>query len=265
MVDPNVKLDKSNLRAYRLWEPAGTYTIDDYYDTRATLGGPIFATSRGSSPPSSQGKSNRRPQRRLGGRRLRHDGQPLRPKAQLADRRQPPPRRRGHTAKRRSSPRRTCTRRSRPSWRPTSTSRCSRRTTTGTWPPRRCSTSGPVLETRPGHGFAHRQHGRVPAGRHLSGPAPQPRRDLLVQRPQGEVHPGRRGAVAFASDFIRGATSSSSASSTTREAASGTRPIQLPVEAAAEPGLHGPLLGVPLPDHSAPHLRGRRPRRGRRS
>ena len=42
LVDPNVKLDQSNLWDYRLWDPAGEYTIDEYYDTRATLGGPIL-------------------------------------------------------------------------------------------------------------------------------------------------------------------------------------------------------------------------------
>ncbi len=41
LVDPNVKLDSSKLWDYRLWDPAGEYTIDDYYDLRATLGGPI--------------------------------------------------------------------------------------------------------------------------------------------------------------------------------------------------------------------------------
>lgn len=39
----NVKLDESKLYSYRLWNPAGTYTVDDYYDARATLGGPILA------------------------------------------------------------------------------------------------------------------------------------------------------------------------------------------------------------------------------
>ena len=38
----NVTLDQSKLYSYRLWDPAGTYTIDDYYDARATLGGPIL-------------------------------------------------------------------------------------------------------------------------------------------------------------------------------------------------------------------------------
>ena len=38
----NVTLDQSKLYSYRLWDPAGTYTVDDYYDTRATLGGPIL-------------------------------------------------------------------------------------------------------------------------------------------------------------------------------------------------------------------------------
>lgn len=42
LVDPNVKLDMSNLWDYRLHDPAGEYTIDQYYDTRATLGGPIL-------------------------------------------------------------------------------------------------------------------------------------------------------------------------------------------------------------------------------
>jgi hypothetical protein len=42
LVDPNVKLDTSNLYSYRLWDPAGEYTIDEYYDARATLGGPIL-------------------------------------------------------------------------------------------------------------------------------------------------------------------------------------------------------------------------------
>lgn len=41
LVNPNVRLDTSNLPAYRLWNPAGRYTIDNYYDTRGTLGGPI--------------------------------------------------------------------------------------------------------------------------------------------------------------------------------------------------------------------------------
>ncbi len=42
LVDPNVELDPSTLYGYRLWDPAGQYTIDDYYDVRATLGGPIL-------------------------------------------------------------------------------------------------------------------------------------------------------------------------------------------------------------------------------
>jgi hypothetical protein len=42
LVDPNIKLDSSKLYSYRLWNPAGEYTIDDYYDARATLGGPIL-------------------------------------------------------------------------------------------------------------------------------------------------------------------------------------------------------------------------------
>ena len=41
MVDPNVQLDMENLWDYRLWDPAGEYTVDQYYDLRATLGGPI--------------------------------------------------------------------------------------------------------------------------------------------------------------------------------------------------------------------------------
>jgi hypothetical protein len=41
LVDPNINLDTSNLPDYRLWDPAGEYTIDDYYDVRLTLGGPI--------------------------------------------------------------------------------------------------------------------------------------------------------------------------------------------------------------------------------
>ena len=41
LVDPNVELDTSKLYSYRLWDPAGEYTIDDYYDARATIGGPI--------------------------------------------------------------------------------------------------------------------------------------------------------------------------------------------------------------------------------
>jgi len=43
LVDPNVELDPSELRDYRLWDPAGEYTIDDYYDLRGTLGGPIIS------------------------------------------------------------------------------------------------------------------------------------------------------------------------------------------------------------------------------
>lgn len=42
LVDPNVTLDRSNLFSYRLWDPAGEYTIDQYYDARGTLGGPII-------------------------------------------------------------------------------------------------------------------------------------------------------------------------------------------------------------------------------
>jgi outer membrane receptor protein involved in Fe transport len=42
LVDPNVELDPEELHDYRLWDPAGHYTVDDYYDTRATLGGPII-------------------------------------------------------------------------------------------------------------------------------------------------------------------------------------------------------------------------------
>jgi len=41
MVDPNIKLDDSELWDYRLWDPAGEYTVDEYYDARATLAGPV--------------------------------------------------------------------------------------------------------------------------------------------------------------------------------------------------------------------------------
>lgn len=41
LVDPNITLEESELWDYRLWDPAGEYTIDDYYDLRATVGGPI--------------------------------------------------------------------------------------------------------------------------------------------------------------------------------------------------------------------------------
>ena len=41
MVDPNVELDPADLWDYRLWDPAGRYTVDEYYDVRATIGGPI--------------------------------------------------------------------------------------------------------------------------------------------------------------------------------------------------------------------------------
>jgi len=41
LVDPNVEIDTEALPDYILWEPAGRYTIDDYYDVRGTLGGPI--------------------------------------------------------------------------------------------------------------------------------------------------------------------------------------------------------------------------------
>ena len=42
LVDPNITLDESELWDYRLWDPAGEYTIDDYYDLRASVGGPII-------------------------------------------------------------------------------------------------------------------------------------------------------------------------------------------------------------------------------
>ncbi len=42
LVDPNIKLDPDELYDYRLWDPAGEYTVDSYYDLRATLGGPII-------------------------------------------------------------------------------------------------------------------------------------------------------------------------------------------------------------------------------
>jgi hypothetical protein len=41
LVDPNVEIDVDALPDYILWEPGGRYTIDDYYDIRGTLGGPI--------------------------------------------------------------------------------------------------------------------------------------------------------------------------------------------------------------------------------
>jgi hypothetical protein len=40
-VDPNVTLNPADLYDYRLWDPAGEYTIDDFYDYRVSLGGPI--------------------------------------------------------------------------------------------------------------------------------------------------------------------------------------------------------------------------------
>jgi len=41
LVDPNVELDPSEWPDYRLHDPGGKYIIDEYYDIRATLGGPI--------------------------------------------------------------------------------------------------------------------------------------------------------------------------------------------------------------------------------
>jgi outer membrane receptor protein involved in Fe transport len=41
LVDPNIELENSDLPDYRLYDPAGRYTIDDYQDFRGTIGGPI--------------------------------------------------------------------------------------------------------------------------------------------------------------------------------------------------------------------------------
>jgi hypothetical protein len=43
LVDPNITLDESELWDYRLWDPAGEYTIDERYDLRASIGGPIIS------------------------------------------------------------------------------------------------------------------------------------------------------------------------------------------------------------------------------
>ena len=241
LVDPNVKLDTSNLWAYRLWDPAGRV------HHRRVLRHP--RDPRRADPQRQAVVLRRRPVGRASTSWVptacRDSKAAARPTTATTS--SSPPRSataitvdvRGHTANTKMVPA------------PDMFTALSAvivydidiEMLTGDYNgaltakhPAQCP--GRVLEQEPGHGLAHRQHRGGPVGCHLPWPTAQPRRDLLVQRPQGEVHPGRRGGVALRRRLHQGEPRVQVRRPVQRGQRREERgQVHLRVEAAAEPGV----------------------------
>ncbi len=268
LVDPNVTLDESNLWDYRLWDPAGEYTIDEYYDTprdprRADPQGQAVVLRR---RPVGQTSTSWVPTA------CRASTAPARPTTattsssptQIGNSHRVDVR--GHTATTDMVPA--------PDmytelsavlvydididmltadYNGVLTDTTLLNVRAGTW------SKNQDMDSRTGSDRG------VRCGCHVPRPTPQLRRDLLVQRPQGGVHPGRRGGVALRRRVHHGEPRVQ----VRRPVQRGQRredggQVQLRVEAAAEPGVPVVrLLGVPLPDHAAHRSTARTPRRSR--